>query len=241
MQPPSRLLLPCSHSVALNHPEVYKKMWVSWETWILPQLLRSSFFSSRFRSLPSPDTPSPYTLWLPCLLCHTLFPSLPLFYSFAPLSLSPVLSSQNSQQWWCRFSISWEILTLCQFPFLIYLSIPSFFFFVFMERRLISSIQGVKYPSLFAAWSLIVWCSSYCRLLPFNVCITVLCQCFWINIFCLTSRKSLRLKKVQTYPFVCQLNNVPIKRIWLNFRRHNKHRGGKKAACCRDAVFVPQV
>lgn len=81
------------------------------------------------------------------------------------------LSSQNSQQWWWRFSISGEILALCHFPSLIYLSVPSFCFF--MERRLISSIQGVKYPSLFAGWSVIVWCSCYCRLLPFNVCITV--------------------------------------------------------------------
>lgn len=32
VQPPSRNLLPCLNSAALNHPKVYKKMWVSWET-----------------------------------------------------------------------------------------------------------------------------------------------------------------------------------------------------------------
>lgn len=91
--------------------------------------------------------------------------------SFAPsLPQSCPLSSQNSQQWWCRFSISGEILALCHFPSLIYLSVPSFCFLgVFMQRRLISSIQQMKYPSLFAGWSVIVWCSCYHRLLPWNV------------------------------------------------------------------------
>lgn len=189
MQPPWRLLLPCSHSVAFNHPEVYKKMWVSWETWILPQLSLSPFFPSPFLSLLSPDTPSPDTFCLPCLLRHTLFPSLPLFcFLRPPPPQSCPLSSRKSQQWWCRFSISGEILALCHFSSLIYLSAPSLCFFT--ARRLTSSIPGVKYPSLFAGWPVIVWRSCYYRL-HFNVYITVLRHCFWINIVPLTSKKSL--------------------------------------------------
>lgn len=92
--------LPCRHSVALNHPKVYKKMWVSWETWILPWLSVSPFFlpisvffvSRLFVPLP--------ILSLPCLLLLTSFPSprFPLSLTFfPPLSVPcPLLSSHPS-------------------------------------------------------------------------------------------------------------------------------------------------
>lgn len=58
VQPPSWMLLPCRHSVALNHPTVYKKMRVSWEMWMLPQLLLSPCFCLT-TPRPSDSSPSP--------------------------------------------------------------------------------------------------------------------------------------------------------------------------------------
>lgn len=77
------------------------------------------------------------------------------------------LSFQNSQQWWCRFSIWGKSLHCLTFPFSFIFLFRAFGFF--MECRLISSIQGVT--SLFAGQGVIVWCSCSCRLLPCNVCI----------------------------------------------------------------------
>lgn len=87
VQPPSRILLPCRHSVALNHPEVYKKMWVSWETWILPQLSLSLFFLLLFRLTalrPSDSSPSPFSL-TPNL--SSLCLSFPHLFSLSPPAL----------------------------------------------------------------------------------------------------------------------------------------------------------
>lgn len=86
VQPPSRILLPCRHSVALNHPKVYKKMWVSWETWILPQL-SLTFFSPCFRLLHL-TTLRPFWIFsLPFLSLLT-----PFHLSFHLYSLSLLLS-----------------------------------------------------------------------------------------------------------------------------------------------------
>lgn len=94
VQLPNRLLLPCCHSVALNHPKVYKKMCVSWETWILPQLSLSLFFlplsvffvSQHFDLL----TPS-----FPHLLLLTLFPSTTLSFP-SPFPFQPPLLCTTS-------------------------------------------------------------------------------------------------------------------------------------------------
>lgn len=97
VQPPSRLLLPCRHSLSLNHPEVYKKMWVSWETRILPQL-SLTVFSTPFLSLLSHDTQSLCISSLPCLLHLTSFHSASLFSFLHPFfhPLCPLLSALRS-------------------------------------------------------------------------------------------------------------------------------------------------
>lgn len=143
-----RLLLPCSHSVALSHPEVYKKMRVSWETWILPQFSLSPFFPLLFSisrhpvpgHIPPPLFLTPHPL--------PLFPSLPLFL-VPPPTPPPVLSpswipSSDDVGSQYRGNPCTVSLSLC------HLSFFSELLFFFMECRRISSIQGVKYPSLFA-------------------------------------------------------------------------------------------
>lgn len=171
VQPPSRVLLPCRHSVALNHPKVYKKMWVSWETWILPQLSLSQFFSPHlsffvsWHLVPLPVLPS---LSLTPLSPLPVFPSA-FFFSLSPLLSSP-LSSKCSQWWWwrfsvsggnpCRVSVSFSHLSFCARAL------------VFVEHSIVANIQWVKNPLLLLSSS--AACFPYYRMLLFNMFVQVL-------------------------------------------------------------------
>lgn len=106
VQPPSRNLLPCRHSAALNHPKVYKKMWVSWETWILPQLSLSLCFFIAFSShnTSSFKNSSPPSFLLTFFTFCLSFPSLRLFiprriFSFfreIPVVMMKVLTNRGN-------------------------------------------------------------------------------------------------------------------------------------------------
>lgn len=120
-----RLLLPCRHSVALSHPEVYKKMRVSWETGILPQFSLSPFFPLLFSVSRHPvpgHVPPPLSL-----TPHTHTPP--------PVPSRP-LSFQNSQQWWCRFSIWGKSLHCLTFPFSFIFLFRAFVFFYGVQTNI---------------------------------------------------------------------------------------------------------
>lgn len=125
VQPPSRILLPCRHSVALNHPKVYKKMWVSWETWILPQLSLSLFFlpisvflSFSLLSLPLFSFLTPFPICFSFSLLHHLSLSLllssPLLSALllqeVPAVMMKVLNIRGNP---CRVSVVFSHLSFC--------------------------------------------------------------------------------------------------------------------------------